>query len=267
MRIGRGVAAVLAAAGLALSLAACGTSGDGSAEAAGGRIPAGRATQQHDRVPPPPLSPTSKPTPATTVGREIQHTLEDGGRSVGLTFDDGPDPNWTPQVLALLKQHHAKAVFCMIGPNAAAHPDLVRQVVAEGHRLCDHSVHHNERQSSRSDAYNRHEVLDAQRDIAAAAGPGAKLWYYRAPGGDFTPAIRAVAADHGLRPLGWQVDSEDWRRPGSDAILGTVLSQLKPGRIVLMHDGGGDRAQTVAALRRLLDRLDSEGYTYSFPRR
>ncbi|MFJ6211778.1 polysaccharide deacetylase family protein [Streptomyces sp. NPDC092296] len=259
MRLGRGVVAVLAAAGLAVSVAACGS---GAAPVADGTAPGGagaRPTRQHDRVPEPP------PTP--TVGKEIQHTLEDGGRSVGLTFDDGPDPTWTPKVLALLAQHHAKAVFCMIGPNAAAHPELVRQVVAAGHRLCDHSVHHNESQSSRSADYNVHEIVDAQLEIAKAAGPGAPLWYYRAPGGDFTPAIRTVAAEHGLRPLGWQVDSRDWQRPGAQAIVNTVFAELKPGRIVLMHDGGGDRSQSLAALRTVLDRLDSEGWTYSFPRR
>ncbi|WP_377270505.1 polysaccharide deacetylase family protein [Peterkaempfera sp. SMS 1(5)a] len=259
MRIGRGAAVVLAAAGLVLPLAGCGSSQGRVVPRADVRTatpgPHG-TTRQHDRPPPP-----------AAVGREIQHSLEDGGRSIGLTFDDGPDPTWTPRVLDLLKKHHAKAVFCMIGPRAAAEPALVRRIVAEGHRLCDHSVHHDEQQSSRSDDYNLHEIVDAQQEIATAAGPGAELWYYRAPGGDFTPKIRTMAASHGLRPLGWQVDSEDWRLPGAPAILHTVLSELKPGRIVLLHDGGGDRSQTLSALAQLLDRLDKEGWTYSFPRR
>ncbi|MDX2708535.1 polysaccharide deacetylase family protein [Streptomyces sp. PA03-6a] len=202
------------------------------------------------------------------TARSIQHGVEAPGRSVALTFDDGPDPVWTPKVLDVLARHHAKATFCEIGPNAGAHPDLVRRIAAAGHRLCDHSVHHDEAQSRKSQEYNRHEILDAQREISRAAGSGdTALWYYRAPGGDFSPAIRAIAADHGLRPLGWTVDSDDWRRPGADAILATVNSELKPGAIVLMHDGGGDRSQTVQALETLLDRLDAAGYTYTFPQR
>jgi peptidoglycan/xylan/chitin deacetylase (PgdA/CDA1 family) len=200
--------------------------------------------------------------------RSIQHGVEAPGRSVALTFDDGPDPVWTPKVLDVLARHHAKATFCEIGPNAQAHPDLVRKITAAGHRLCDHSVHHDEAQSHKSEEYNRHEILDAQREISRAAGAGdSPVWYYRAPGGDFSPAIRAIAADHGLRPLGWTVDSDDWRRPGADAILATVNSELRPGAIVLMHDGGGDRGQTVQALEKLLDQLDAAGYTYTFPQR
>lgn len=205
---------------------------------------------------------------AAVTARSIQHGVEAPGRAVALTFDDGPDPVWTPRILEVLARHHAKATFCEIGPNARAHPGLVREIAAAGHRLCDHSVHHDEAQSHKSEEYNRHEILDARSEISRAAGTGdTPLWYYRAPGGDFSPAIRAIAADHGLRPLGWTVDSEDWRRPGADAIVSTVNSELRPGAIVLMHDGGGDRAQTVQALETLLDRLDAAGYTYTFPAR
>jgi peptidoglycan/xylan/chitin deacetylase (PgdA/CDA1 family) len=193
--------------------------------------------------------------------------VEAGGRSVALTFDDGPDPRWTPAILALLAQHHAKATFCEIGPNAQAHPDLVKRITAAGHRLCDHSVHHDERQSHRSLNFNRHEIVDAQREIVDAAGPGAQLSYYRAPGGDFSPSIRQIAATNGLRPLGWTADSEDWKRPGVPAILSNIALGLKPGAIVLMHDGGGDRTETVEALSKLLSQLDADGYTYSFPKR
>ncbi|MEU8589552.1 polysaccharide deacetylase family protein [Streptomyces sp. NPDC048664] len=188
-----------------------------------------------------------------------------GGRTVALTFDDGPDPSWTPQILALLAQHHAKATFCEIGPQAQRFPYLTKAIKDAGHRLCDHSVHHNEQQDRMSVDYNTHEIADAQQDIADAAGAGTKLWYYRAPGGDFTPAIRTIAAQHDLRPLGWSDDANDWRRPGVDGILRNVNQNLRPGAVILMHDGGGDRSQTVQALARLLDQLDAQGYSYGFP--
>lgn len=98
--------------------------------------------------------------------------------------------------------------------------------------------------------------------------PGSRgFWYYRAPGGDFTPPIRHIAAGHGLRPLGRTVDSRDWERPGTAKVLANINGELRPDSIVLMHDGGGDRTQTVQALSRLLDTLDARGWTYSFPAR
>lgn len=222
-------------------------------------------------APPPPAAShgaaQALPMQPTAVSTALQHSAAAGGRSVALTFDDGPDPRWTPQILDLLAKHHAKATFCEIGPEAAAHPELVRAITAAGDALCDHSVHHDEQQSTKSVAYNRHEIVDAQHEITQAAGPGAPLWFYRAPGGDFSPVIRDIAAGHGLRPLAWTVDSEDWKRPGVATILNTINSELKPGGIILMHDGGGPREQTVQALSVLLDRLDAAGYTYSLPGR
>ncbi|MFJ8389406.1 polysaccharide deacetylase family protein [Streptomyces sp. NPDC094438] len=197
----------------------------------------------------------------------LSHSASGTGKTVALTFDDGPDPRWTPQILALLAQHNAKATLCEIGPNAQRYPDLTKAIVAAGHRLCDHSVHHNEQQSKMPLDYNTHEIVDAKREITDAAGGGTKLLYYRAPGGDFSPVIRGIAAQQGLRPLGWSVDSDDWQRPGVDSILNNINKDLKPGAVVLMHDGGGDRSQSVAALARLLDQLDAQGYTYTFPER
>ncbi|MEU1628805.1 polysaccharide deacetylase family protein [Streptomyces sp. NPDC020096] len=239
--------------------------------------PASSAPARHASASAPAPAPSSTPQPGTPSGAAptgvplvstaIQHGTEDGGKSVALTFDDGPDPRWTPQVLALLEQHHAKATFCEIGPNAARYPYLTKEITAAGYRLCDHSVHHDEQQSHKSLDYNTHEIVDAQREISDAAGAGAKLWYYRAPGGDFSPAIRNIAADHGLRPLGWTVDTNDWKRPGVQTIMQTINQELKPGGIILMHDAGGDRSQSVAALAVLLDQLDAQGYTYSYPAR
>lgn len=156
--------------------------GTGRPQAPGHSTDAPRGTAAHGTA-------VQAPDRGTAVtARSIQHGVEAPGRSVALTFDDGPDPEWTPKVLAVLARHHAKATFCEIGPNARAHPDLVRRIAAAGHRLCDHSVHHDEAQSGKSEEYNRHEILDARNEISRAAGSGdAPLWYYRAPGGDFSP--------------------------------------------------------------------------------
>ncbi|GAB1339424.1 polysaccharide deacetylase family protein [Streptomyces sp. E-15] len=201
---------------------------------------------------------------AAPVSETIVHASDRGAHAVNITIDDGPDPVWTPQVLRLLRDNGVKATFCMVGPQAQAHPDLVRQVVAAGHRLCDHTVTHDTTMDKKSEAYQSQQILDAERQITKASG-GVRPLYYRAPGGAFTPYSRKLAALHGMRPLGWNVDSKDFERPGSDTIIATVKGQLANGPTLLFHDAGGDRSQTVEALRTLLPWLKQQGYSFGFP--
>ncbi|MCC5474796.1 polysaccharide deacetylase family protein [Streptomyces sp. NPDC059680] len=199
-----------------------------------------------------------------TVSSEIAHASDGGAHAVNITIDDGPDPVWTPQVLQVLRENGVKATFCMIGPLAEAHPDLVRQVVAAGHRLCDHTVSHDTTMDKKSEAYQSQQILEAQRQITQASG-GVRPMYYRAPGGAFTPYSRHLAASHGMRPLGWNVDSKDFERPGTGTIVATVQREVANGPTILFHDAGGDRSQTVAALRTLLPWLKQQGYSFGFP--
>ncbi|WP_225823639.1 polysaccharide deacetylase family protein [Streptomyces naphthomycinicus] len=201
---------------------------------------------------------------AAPVSETIVHASDRGEHAVNITIDDGPDPVWTPQVLQLLRDNGVKATFCMVGPQAQAHPDLVKQVVAAGHRLCDHTVSHDTTMDHKSQAYQSQQILDAEQQITKASG-GVRPMYYRAPGGAFTPYSRKLAASHGMRPLGWNVDSKDFERPGSDAIIATVKGQLSNGPTILFHDAGGDRSQTVAALRTVLPWLKQQGYAFGFP--
>ncbi|MBT2382018.1 polysaccharide deacetylase family protein [Streptomyces sp. ISL-11] len=200
------------------------------------------------------------------VSAEISHDSEGTGKTVNLTIDDGPEPGWTVKVLDVLKKYDAKATFCVIGSRAKEYPALVKKVVAAGHRLCDHSVDHNTAMDRRSESYQEHQVLDALKMIQDAAGPGVEVRYYRAPGGAFTPYSREVAASHGMRPLGWSVDTRDWQNPGTERIVQSVKSGLSEGPTVLFHDGGGNRGQTVAALEELLPWLKEQGYVFSFPK-
>ncbi|WP_336047890.1 polysaccharide deacetylase family protein [Streptomyces sp. CA2R101] len=200
------------------------------------------------------------------VDSSIVHASDRPGRSLNITIDDGPDPVWTPKVLAVLKKHNVKAVFCMIGPQAKAHPDLVKQVVAAGHKLCDHTVSHNTGMDHQPESYQSQQVLDAQKMIEDAAG-GARVEYYRAPGGAFTPYSRKLAADHGMRPLGWNVDSKDFEGGTLEGIKATVRGELSNGPTVLFHDGGGDRSRTVEALDGLLPWMQQQGYGFGFPKR
>ncbi|MFF8726934.1 polysaccharide deacetylase family protein [Streptomyces sp. NPDC015171] len=198
------------------------------------------------------------------VSETIAHSSDGGAHAVNITIDDGPDPVWTPQVLRLLRDNGVKATFCMVGGQAEAHPDLVKQVVAAGHRLCDHTVSHDTTMDKKSESYQSQQIVDAERQITKASG-GVRPMYYRAPGGAFTPYSRHLAASHGMRPLGWNVDSKDFERPGSDAIITTVKTELSNGPTILFHDAGGDRSQTVVALRTLLPWLKQQGYSFGFP--
>ncbi|MFD0278768.1 polysaccharide deacetylase family protein [Kitasatospora sp. NPDC127111] len=198
------------------------------------------------------------------MSTSIVRSTASGGRTVALTFDDGPGPA-TGQVLDLLAQYGVKATFCQVGNQAAANPAMVRRIVAAGHRLCDHSVDHPQPFAALSHDRAVYEIAHAEEQIVQAAGPGAKVSWFRAPGGGFTADNQRVAAGLGLRPLGWSVDPRDWSRPGVASIVSTVQSQLKPGGVVLLHDGGGDRSQTVAALKQLLPWLAAQGYRFDFP--
>ncbi len=210
---------------------------------------------------------TASATPAgdvKPVAVDIAHASDQGARGVNLTIDDGPDPVWTPQVLDVLREYGVKATFCMVGTQAQAHPDLVKKVVAAGHRLCDHSVSHDTTMDKKSEAFQSKQILDAERMITEASG-GVRPMYYRAPGGAFTPYSRTLAASRGMRPLGWNVDTKDFEQPGADAIVATVERELPNGPTVLLHDAGGDRSETVEALRRLIPRLEEQGYSFGFP--
>ncbi|MCX5376195.1 polysaccharide deacetylase family protein [Streptomyces sp. NBC_00091] len=199
------------------------------------------------------------------VPDSIAHASEAGGNAVNITIDDGPDPRWTPQVLATLAKYEVKATFCMIGPQAKAHPDLVKKVVAAGHRLCDHSMDHDTSMDKKPVAYQEAQILDAKKLIEEAAGAGVKVEYYRAPGGAFTPDSRRIAAAHGMRPLGWNVDTKDFGKPGVAAIVDAVKREIGNGPTVLFHDGGGNRQQTVEALDQVLAWLREQGRPTGFP--
>ncbi|WP_406463280.1 polysaccharide deacetylase family protein [Streptomyces sp. NBC_00111] len=248
---GKGWHGRLLAAGLGVTALAAATSmWTAQAESAGGRQP-------QDQV-------AADARPVAEVAADIAHASDRGAQGVNITIDDGPDPVWTPQVLQLLKDNGVKATFCMVGTQAKAYPDLVKKVVADGHRLCNHTVSHDTAMDKKSEAYQSQQILDAERMITEASG-GVRPQYYRAPGGAFTPFSRQLAASRGMRPLGWNVDTKDFEHPGAEAMVATVKSEISNGPTVLFHDAGGERSQTVAALGEVLPWLREQGYSFGFP--
>lgn len=211
-------------------------------------------------------APVLLPVPTVHPRPEILYDTPNGppgAKSVALTFDDGPDPLWTPQVLDLLARHHAVATFCLVGHAAHGREQLVARIVAAGMRLCDHSRTHDLRLGTRPIPQITDEIAGVKTQLAAIGGTGVD--YFRAPGGNWSPDLVRIAVANGMQPLGWSVDARDWQRPGTAAIVATVKQQIHPHAIVLMHDGGGDRSQTVAALEQLLPWLTAQGYVFTVP--
>ena len=255
-----------------LALAACGTV---PAPSSGPSGPTGAPGAPTDgRTSPVPVSPSTSagtPRPSASggaspdvwVGRFHGHEVRiprGHGATMSFTFDDGPWPASTPQVLALLEQHHVHAVFCLIGQQARAHPSLVRREVAAGHELCDHSRDHDLFMARHDQRYVDREVSDGLADVRRAAPKGTPVTFYRQPGGTWSPAVVKAMRTNGLDPLRWSDDPRDWSRPGSLVIVQRVVRKLHPGAVVLMHDGGGDRSQSVEALRFLLSAVIDAGW-------
>ncbi|SCF36290.1 polysaccharide deacetylase family protein [Micromonospora mirobrigensis] len=200
-------------------------------------------------------APTAEP-PAADGDGPFGSRISTGSPQVALTFDDGPDPQWTPQVLELLRAYHVRATFCLVGQNAQDHPDLVQQIVADGHTLCNHSWSHDLLLGKRSPDQIRADLSRTSEAIRAAV-PDARIAYFRQPGGNWTYPLVSVCQELGLTPLHWSVDPSDWQAPGSTKIINSVLTATGPGSVVLMHDAGGDRRGTVEALYTLLPELQN----------
>lgn len=186
----------------------------------------------------------------------------DGPKTVALTIDDGPSPLYTPQILRVLEQYHVTALFSMVGQNVASYPRIAREVTDAGHAIANHTWSHPDMAALHATAM-RDQVTRATDEIHAATGQQPAM--FRAPFGAWSPALLDYLAAQGLTPLAWSVDPRDWARPGVNAIVRNILSTTRTGSIILEHDGGGDRAQTVAALKIVLPRLLDAGYRFRLP--
>jgi peptidoglycan-N-acetylglucosamine deacetylase len=178
-------------------------------------------------------------------------------KRLALTFDDGPYPNTTAQILAVLRRHDARATFFVCGDQLPGRHDLVRREVAQGCEVGIHSWSHTAF-TRLSSAALRH---DLQRcDAALRPLVGQPLRYVRPPYGATNRAIAAVIRGCGYRQVLWSVDTNDWRRPGANTVAYRILAWSHDRGIVLCHDGGGPRAQTVEAIARVVPILQARGY-------
>ncbi|MEU3726883.1 polysaccharide deacetylase family protein [Streptomyces sp. NPDC031705] len=193
--------------------------------------------------------------------------LPDGAPTAGamvLTFDDGPDPRYTPAVLDTLARYGVRAMFFVCGEMATENRDLLRRMAAEGHVIGNHTWTHPLIPTLSRSALEA-EIGRTSEVVQRAVGE-APLWF-RAPYGAWNRAAFEIGAGLGMEPLAWTVDSLDWKEPGSTAIVSRVLSGAGSGVIVLNHDAGGDRSQTVRALEAYLPQLLGRGYRMTLPAR
>ena len=183
--------------------------------------------------------------------------LDEDHPYVAITFDDGPSEPYTSQCLDILAEHGARATFFNLGENVEQYPELAKRVVEEGHELANHTMAHNQL-TSVPDATVRDEIERSARVIAGATGVATT--HLRPPYGDFTERSWLASGGAITASVRWSGDSQDWRLPGADAIVENALINVRPGSILLLHDGGGDRSQDVEALPKLIERLQGDGY-------
>ncbi|MER7249375.1 polysaccharide deacetylase family protein [Kribbella sp. NPDC000426] len=216
----------------------------GSVVVAAAKSPAKPATPDPPAAAPAAAAPTKTPLPT---------------KYVVLTFDDGPDAEYTPKVLDILAKYDAKATFFEVGQNVRKHPELTKRIHAAGHSVENHTWTHADLRKLSAAAF-RQQVVSTDQVIRAQIGstPGC----LRPPYGGVSAAVRQRAKALGKDLVVWTVDSRDWTKPGTTAIVQRVIKNVHSGSVILMHDGGGNRSQTVAALPAILKTLKAQGYGF-----
>ena len=209
--------------------------------------------------------PSGVPNGGQLIGRDEQWTMP--ARTIALTFDDGPDPRWTPQILDVLAKYHAPATFFVIGAQVVRNAELAHRMVREGHELGVHTFTHPD--LTELSAWRRRvEFAQTEMAISHVTGTGTRLMRVPYSAGvdaidDKTWKLFQETARLGYINVFSDVDSDDWSRPGIDTIVRNATPRGDRGAVILMHDAGGDRSQTIAALDRLLPALRARGYRFT----
>jgi peptidoglycan/xylan/chitin deacetylase (PgdA/CDA1 family) len=201
----------------------------------------------------------------TTGGQERTHRLPE--RTIALTFDDGPDPTWTPRVLQVLEENDAHGTFFVVGSQVARHPDLTRRISDGGHELGVHTFTHPNLQRI---APWRRKLEYSQTQMAIARAAGVKSALLRFPYSSKASALDETnwqlvkdAGELGYLVVVNDTDSQDWARPGPDRIVRNATPAGHSPAVILFHDAGGDRSQTIAALRTFIPQMKARGYRFT----
>ncbi|WP_125666508.1 polysaccharide deacetylase family protein [Paenibacillus baekrokdamisoli] len=181
-------------------------------------------------------------------------------KKIALTFDDGPYPETTNQILDLLKQYHAKATFFVIGNRVNRFPETIKREVEEGHELANHTFNHVYFKAKMDPLTIQNEILKTEQSIVQLTGKKPAL--FRPPGGFYSEQLLQIAKKMGYTTVlwSWHQDTNDWRSPGVNRIVKKVLNNARNGDIVLLHDYTPGSTQTVRALKIILPELERRGF-------
>ncbi|MER5915323.1 polysaccharide deacetylase family protein [Streptomyces sp. NPDC001982] len=186
------------------------------------------------------------------------------GRHMLLTFDDGPNPDYTPHILDTLAEYDVRATFFVCGGMADRNRDLLARMADEGHVVGNHTWTHPQLNLLKRSRIR--DEIERTSDLIEKAYGDRPQWF-RAPYGAWNRNVFELGAEMGMEPVGWTVDSLDWTVPGTRTVIDRIENGAAPGVVVLSHDAGGDRSETVSALRQYLPRLLDDGYHLTVPRR
>ncbi|UUZ81653.1 polysaccharide deacetylase family protein [Paenibacillus sp. P26] len=192
---------------------------------------------------------------------EVVSKIETDQKWIAITFDDGPNPVYTPQILDLLKQYNAKATFFVLGKRVQMYPAIAIREVNEGHEIANHTFDHHFLKN-----YPAQKLVDEIRQTQEVIFDITEQMphVFRPPGGFYNDALLDSMKEDKLTVVmwSWYQDTRDWRKPGVDKIVSQVLSNVHNGDIILFHDLQGDCSQTVEALKRILPELQRRGYQF-----
>ena len=250
---------------LMLAMSACNKAAIPSYQPTARQTATPTATPSPSPTPTPTPSPTPTPTPSPTptpIPPPQVYLAAHGNPQlpeIALTFDDGPSPGYTNNILAILEHYHIHATFFELGVWVQRYPDLSRDVLADGDVIGDHTWSHPDLTKLSNDQII--QQLSSTRDTIQQT-TGMVVTLFRPPYDAYTFRVLDVAASLQFSTITWNVDPRDWSRPGTDAIIDRVLNATQNGSIILLHDGGGDRSQTVAALPSIIEQLQQRGYIF-----
>lgn len=180
-------------------------------------------------------------------------------KAIALTYDDGPNPPYTDRLLEVLGQHQAKATFFAVGQQLEQHPETARAILAQGHELGNHSYSH-ARLIYRRRRFVQQQVEQTDALLRSLGAP--TPIHFRAPFGFKRWTLPQVLKQLDKTSVLWNIDPRDYCAPCADAVAAAVLAQARPGAIVLLHDGGGDRTLTIEATAQLIPQLRQQGYHF-----
>ncbi len=182
-------------------------------------------------------------------------------KCIALTFDDGPHPKYTRQILDILDKHNAKATFFVIGKNAKLYPDIVKEELERGHEIGNHTYSHPDLKKISASEFI--DEINMCSDIIAEI-TGKKPVLFRPPGGYINNGIVKEVIDYGGTTVlwSWRQDTKDWACPEAECIVSTVLNNLNDGDIILFHDYNGEKSPTPKALEKILSELSQKGYQF-----